>query len=138
MVVDQTPDPLSQGQFTKIYQQSDRHMQQPQICQNLFCMNRMQFFDRFDLDNKLIFDQQIHARHFAKIDTVKNNVYRPLPINLISHHRQSTGQQRLIDAFQQAWSNLTMESHRNTNQIVGNLIDVRSHCLCDLCVLCAN
>lgn len=137
MVDDQASDSLFQRHFTKIDQQSDGDMQQPQIGQNLFCMNWVQLFDRFYFDDKPIFDQQIDARNFAKFDTVKNDIDRPLSINFIPHHRQSTRQQRLIDAFQQAGSDFAVQPHGNANQIVRDLMDMRSHFLCDLCVLCA-
>ena len=78
-------------------------------------------------------DQQIDTRDLAKVDAVKDNVDRPLPIDLISHRHQTAREQSFINAFQQSRPEFAVKAHGNANHIMRNLVNGPGCHLCDLC-----
>ena len=93
----------------------------------------MQVISRLDFDDQPFVDQKIDAGDFGELDPIKNDVDRPLPINLISHRSQAPGKKGFIYTFQQSRPDFAVKTHRNANHIMRNLVDVLRHSLCDLC-----
>jgi hypothetical protein len=102
-------------------------MEQFQISENLLRMNGVHGIGRLDLDRQTIIDQQIDTRDLSKVDAIENDIDRPLPINFISHGSQTPGKKCLINAFQQPRTDLAMQTHRNPDHVMRNIIDMPSH-----------
>lgn len=71
-------------------------------------MRFAKLFDRLDLYNQPLIDEQINSESTSKMHAVKVDVDRPLPVDPIPQSLKARGKYEFIDAFQQTRSKIAM------------------------------
>ena len=100
MIVDDAADAFLERRATEIDKQSDGLAGQAKIGQQLFAMCRVQPFDRFDLHQQAVIDEQIDTKGRVEARPFEIYIDRHLPIDPISERNQFSGKHGLVYAFQ--------------------------------------
>ena len=101
-MVDEPPDSFLHCLTAKVQEQPYGLFHQPQIGDQLLCVNWGESFYRFDFDNKLFVHQQIDAKRSFEAHSIVMYVDRHLPIDLPTRARQACRKDSFVDAFKQS------------------------------------
>lgn len=127
-------DAVFEKSFAKVDQQTETEVEQPKISEELFAVNRSQFFNRFKLNNEAIVDDQICTKSFVKNQLLIADGNWNLADNAIPTFRQFMGKNHLVNGFKQAGAKSSVNIERRIHNILRYFFKLFIHlfasCLC--------
>ena len=120
--VDDSNQAISEGEITKIDEETDRASDEPQICEQLRPVNLLQRLDRFDLDRDSRLDEEVESETASEVKAVEIELDTLLPLDLQPTPAQFSGEYSLIHRFQQPWPDLPMNLQGRVHDIGSDVI----------------
>ena len=108
MPVDHSFHPLFERLAAEVYEQPYGLIEQAQVGQELLAMNRKQMLHRLDLYDQTVVHQQVDLECGREADAFIFDIDRVLSLDLVAPPPKRLCQYELIDAFQEAGSELPM------------------------------
>ncbi len=100
MIVDDATHTFLECSAAKIDKETNRLASKTKIGQQLFAMRRVQPFNRFNLHQQTVVDEQINTKSSIEARAFEIYIDRHLPIDAIAQRHQFSGKNGFIDAFQ--------------------------------------
>jgi hypothetical protein len=101
MIIDDAFAAFFESSRTKVDQQAQRQMQQPQVSKQLFAVYRRQILNRFQFHKQAIRYQQIHSKPIIEPHPAVFKLDHLLPFNLQPFIQKYPAKNRLIDRLKQ-------------------------------------
>ncbi len=92
---------------------------------------------RFHLYEQRTLYKNIDPERGVEVHAIELDVDGTLSYDSVAQSLQLSGQEHLVDAFEQAWAKLTMQPYSGVEHVTGNAIDI-GHGLSAPLRLCAN
>jgi len=124
IVVHDTMDPILQQRLVEVYEQPDGLLRKPQIGEQLLVMQCCKPLNRFNLHDEPAVHEQVDPEGSRKVQTVMGEIDRHLPDDGIANPLEATGQQRLVNGFQQPRAKIAMDSNSCIQNIATYLVDI--------------
>ena len=109
IAVDDATDAFLERGSAKIHQDAERKIEQAQIGQHLFAMDRRESLHRFELDDQFAINKQIGAKSFIKCSALISERDRKLPLDQKPSLFDGVRKDRFVHRFEQTRTETLMK-----------------------------